>query len=383
MSVYKHRHSPYYHYDFQFGGRRFYGSTEQTAEREARAFERRLKAQVKAGLAKPAAGGLTLDLAAGRYWDEKGKFGDNADELERNIERLVAALGPNTPIAAIDDEVLSRAIARRRAEPRWGRASAGLPAPGQVNRSFTDILRRILLRARDVWKAPLPDMPDWSKHRLAEAAEQVREVTLGEEDRIEAAEREDYRAIRQFALATGLRLRAALITWPQVDFAEGVLRVVEKGKQPRSIPITAEIRALLLAERGRHAVAVFTYVARRSTTNPRTGKRTVKGRRYPITYWGLSTRRRRDWSTAGVDKRWHDLRHTAAMDTLRATGNLAVVQKLLGHSRITTTTRYAKALMEDVAAGMASAAKLREERRSKSRKSPEVAAHGTKKRKRL
>ncbi|MBO1039085.1 tyrosine-type recombinase/integrase [Brucella pituitosa] len=49
----------------------------------------------------------------------------------------------------------------------------------------------------------------------------------------------------------------------------------------------------------------------------------------------------------GTNFRFHDTRHTAAIRIMRAS-NLRVAQKLLGHSDIKTTTKYAHAMMEDV-----------------------------------
>ncbi len=58
-----------------------------------------------------------------------------------------------------------------------------------------------------------------------------------------------------------------------------------------------------------------------------------EGQVYPITYHGFSTHVRRGLDKAGVaDFRIHDLRHTSATRTLRATKNLKIVQKLLNHS---------------------------------------------------
>ena len=52
---------------------------------------------------------------------------------------------------------------------------------------------------------------------------------------------------------------------------------------------------------------------------------------------------------AGIkDFRFHDLRHTAATRALRESGNLKVVQQLLGHADIATTARYAHAMTDDV-----------------------------------
>ncbi|TIN66413.1 MAG: site-specific integrase, partial [Mesorhizobium sp.] len=44
---------------------------------------------------------------------------------------------------------------------------------------------------------------------------------------------------------------------------------------------------------------------------------------------------------------FHDTRHTAATRVLRKS-NLKVVQQLLGHEDIKTTTKYAHAMMDDV-----------------------------------
>jgi hypothetical protein len=50
--------------------------------------------------------------------------------------------------------------------------------------------------------------------------------------------------------------------------------------------------------------------------------------------------------------RRHDTRHTTGTRHLRVTGNLKATQKLLGHSRIETTTRYAHVLVDDVRDGL-------------------------------
>jgi hypothetical protein len=51
MSVYRPKGSPYFHFDFQWRGDRFYGSTKRTNRREAEAVERaeRERAKLEAG----------------------------------------------------------------------------------------------------------------------------------------------------------------------------------------------------------------------------------------------------------------------------------------------------------------------------------------------
>jgi site-specific recombinase XerD len=52
---------------------------------------------------------------------------------------------------------------------------------------------------------------------------------------------------------------------------------------------------------------------------------------------------------AGVRTSWHTLRHTFAVNYLRAEGNLYYLQRILWHSSITTTERYLRSLgIEDL-----------------------------------
>ena len=67
--------------------------------------------------------------------------------------------------------------------------------------------------------------------------------------------------------------------------------------------------------------------------------------------------------------RFHDFRHDLGSKLLRATGNLKLVQRALNHADISTTTRYAHVLDEDVAAALGSL----EESRNKSQNSAKKA----------
>lgn len=383
MSVYKPKHSQVYLYDFQCGGTRFHGSTGEREKRAAEEVERRerdrARAVVKAAkLAK--SGPMTMDIAAGRYWDEVGKHTATARDTERDLERLVLWIGAGTLIRDITDDTVATLVARRRGERKRniareigkkGRAPLGLLSPAQVNRSVTQLLRRVLTRARKVWKQHLPDEPHWSQHMLAEARERVRELSYGEEDRLAAAERDDYRAPRLFAQITGLRRReVANLTWPQVDWEAGLIRVVGKGDKPHVIPITPDLTNLLWPLRGQHETAVFTYVCRRTRVCARSKRRFVRGQRYPITYEGLATQLGRAIKKAGlVDFRpVHDFRHTAASRFQRANGDLRLTQALLNHASPKMTVRYAHVTPDDLRDGLMRASRDDESRRTESRK---------------
>ncbi len=57
---------------------------------------------------------------------------------------------------------------------------------------------------------------------------------------------------------------------------------------------------------------------------------------------------------AGIEKKItaHTFRHTYATELLKSTGNLSLVQKVLGHSHISTTQIYIHLCDKDVEAGM-------------------------------
>jgi integrase len=385
MSIYKRPDSPYYHYDFQWRRTRFHGSTGETDRRKAEAFERAEKERVKrhAALGSGPAASMTFDIAADRYWLEIGQYSKETD-LEENIARLVEWIGPNTPLDEIHDDLLARLVARRRGEWRRGNPKFGLVSAATVNRTITQLLRRILSRARKKWRIPLSNEPDWAGHILKEPAERTREPRFDEESAIESVERADYRPARLFAQATGLRRREVVnLTWSQVDWGASIIRVIQKGDKPHIIPITPEITNILWPLRSHHETHVFTFVARRTRICAKSGKRYDRGKRYPISYQGWGTTFARTRKKAGVkDFRIHDLRHTGATRTLRASKNLRAVKEMLGHADIKTTMRYAHALVDDVAEAMTArvadeaARRAAHDSRIKSRENPEQPSQG-------
>ena len=119
MSVWKDKRSPFYQYDFQIGGDRFFGSTKTTTKADALAFERaekeRAKGQQKA--TKAAKTSLRLDDVAGRYWLEVGQYhaeGDSKQNTWRQINRLIEFFGKDKVITEITNDDVARLVAWRR-----------------------------------------------------------------------------------------------------------------------------------------------------------------------------------------------------------------------------------------------------------------------------
>lgn len=353
MSVYKRPGAQTYSYEFQLNGRRFSGNTGKTTRREAEIEERarREAARLDAATALALDSPRTWQLAASRYWTEIGQYHRNADTTLVCLDWLTAQIGPHTQLTAITDNTVARLVARRRAEPstRTPKGSKPLPlSPATINRTVTEPLRKVLRRARDIWKVPVADIA-WRQHRLAEPRERVREASVDEEARLIAQLGRGYDDAVRFALLSGCR-RAEIcgLRWTDVDFFSRQFTVTGKGDKRGTLPMSRAIHTLLWSLRGQHDEFVFSFVATR--TRQHTGHE--RGGRYPIDPQHLSHVVARAARDAGIaDFHLHDTRHTAATRVLRVS-NLRVVQHLLRHEDIATTAKYAHAVAEDVRAAL-------------------------------
>ncbi len=363
MSVFRVKNSPYFQFDFQIKGHRFYGSTESKNEREAKEVEKAKRAEAARLVIDSIATGrkpMTVAVACDRWWDQVGKHGSDPD-LERALNWLADHLGPQVALHDINDDMVSSAVeARRKCVMRAGVDDKGkqLYRPignRTVNKTVTSLLRRVMRKARKAWSVTILKEPDWKEHFLTERKRPVREITAEEDVALDNIESIEYAQLREFAEIMGLRRKELLLTWPQVDFNEKVIRIIGKGDVPATLPLTRRAFEILWGLRGNDKLHVFTFVAQRTRRCPKTGQDFVKGKRYPMTYYGIGTNRRRKWPKAGVDARLHDTRHTTGQRTLRATGNLKLVQTLLRHTEIGTTAEfYTDTTMNDLRAGMES-----------------------------
>lgn len=370
MSVYCSKKSPYYQYDFEIDGRRFHGSTKAKNKRDAEQVERELKKQARADLAQQkrlGTGPLTLDVAAGRYWEEVGQHHAGFADTWRDLDRLIGYFGKDKRLDQITDADVAALVSWRRKQTikgrkKWKDGSPVQPiAPATVNRSTTAVLKKLCGRAKRTWRYQLPLEPNWCDHWLKEPEERVRELHDHEGEALDAAIRDDYAPWLAFLHASGLRFEESLLLWSHVNWGAGLIAVPDgKGGNRCTTPMTAEVRAILQPLRGHHPTHVFTYVCRRANR-----KGLVKGKRFPITYEGAKSRWRHDRKKAKlVDFRMHDLRHDTGTKTLRLTGNLKLVQKVLNHKRITTTARYAHVLNEDVAEALQRVSESRKKSRN-------------------
>ena len=350
MSVYRPKRkdgsfsSPFFHYDFEFNRRRFFGSTGAKTRKAAEHVERLKRIE-----ADKAADGTSITGAFARFWTEVGQHDRSSDVTFYRLERLqdgltavLAEAGKTALLAAVTENELARYVARRRAV--IGRHSKSL-SPSSINREL-QILRRVMRRAVMVWRQALT-LPAWRALLLAEPEEHVVDIAAGLEEKILDGVRPDYRPSVRFVFMTGLRLGSVFASpgghgplRPEaVDFEARIVTVKTKSKKPGGkslrLPITRAMRLLLANEIGRHPDAVFTYRA----TSTRNGR--LRGHCYPITKSGFYKVFKAACEDLGVGTlRPHDGRHTAGSRLLSETGNLRLVQLMLGHSRVSTTQRY-------------------------------------------
>lgn len=347
MSVYKRKGQDTYSYDFQLRGRRFSGDTGATTKREAARFEETRKETERAKLAEEASfygKELTFELASSRWWTEVGQHNAGQETILRNLLWLKTNIGAKTNLTEITDNVIASLVAKRRGERIKGRADAAFVSPSTVNRTCTQPLREIIMRAKKVWKVAVADV-DFGRHMLKEPQERVREASVDEEAAIMEQLERGYDDAVEFAFLSGCRRMEILgLEWPHIDFFSKRFSVTGKGGKTRTIPMSEAIYELLWKQKNYHPVKVFTYAAKRTLKK----QNLVKGQRYPLTESGLKSAMRRAVPNANVKNfRFHDTRHTTATRVLRAS-NLRVAQILLGHRDIKTTTKYAHAIDDDV-----------------------------------
>lgn len=389
MTVYRHKNSPYWHYEFQMKGVRYYGSTFSTSKRDAERYERDRRSEAATGRTeKPS---VTLDEGFGLFWETKGRFDSARKTTEYQMANLLRLLPAGMLLHDLDDITISGFIARRRGEPkrsqvrkakrpRKGRKAK--PAPpadpaeieyvsnASVNREV-QLLRRVI---RFLSKRYRVAEIEWAQHKLKEQEGRAREMRPDEEqalfDRLRA-EDNDLADLVEFAMLCGVRKNAAVtLLWSKVDLKNGFAEVLTKGDVWHRFPLTQRMK-MIIANRPKVAAQVFTYVCRRPAPEKmgKDGKlqpRRLAGERYPFSKQGWDRRWRTMLKEAGVtDFRFHDLRHTAGSRITRA-GGLRTAQKVLGHTRIETTARYAHVTEADMLSAMEAA--------DQSRNSPEVPA---------
>jgi len=339
MTVYKPKGTPYWHYDFVWKGRRYYGSTGLESKRTAQAYESKVRHDaIMGGSKKPP---ITLDEACGAYSSHAERL-PSWPTIEYMLRDL-NGLGKSRLLSEISQLDLQQHFARRR-------------GTGVSNAT----INKEVENARAVWRRlrkthDIGEMPEWSALFLKVAEQPPRELTLTEEPKLFAEIRADLVGVCDFALKSGWR-RAEVIglRWSDCDFDARQAQTKIKGGNVVRRPLTPTLIAII-ANQPRVGPFVFTFIAQANkgaVSADKKGRKhpaRKKGERYPMTATVLRGVWKSAKEAAGVeDFRFHDLRHTRGTRIVRATGSLAAAKEALKHRNIKTTLRYAHVLDEDV-----------------------------------
>jgi len=200
-------------------------------------------------------------------------------------------------------------------------------SPATVNRSLS-VLRHLFNLAKR-WNKFYGDNPVSIVGMLEEHNLVERILTLDEENRLLNESISYLRPILITALNTGMRRGEILsLKWSDVDLDMNMITINQtnsKSKKQRKIPVSSRMRSLLLELKLRSGNAEFVFID-------------DKGRVVKTIRSAFETACKR----AGLQGlRFHDLRHTAATRMVETGANIVAISKMLGHSDIKTTMRYA------------------------------------------
>lgn len=154
--------------------------------------------------------------------------------------------------------------------------------------------------------------------------------------------------IASLMVQEGLRcLEVANLEVGDVDEVNRTIVVVGKGGHQRMLPLSDETWGALRDYLNRYPTTAGPLV--RSYAHPNRG----------LSPGYISSRVRKWMAEAGVKQRprdrvaAHSLRHTAATDVLRKTGNVRLVQQMLGHTSLSSTQVYLRTYPQELREAMA------------------------------
>ena len=330
---------PGWYIDFTFKGKRIraFGGYDKAAAKLELARLRTEKDEERRGIRKPIKDILFEDHAKEflelyckqnkRSWARDKTSLDHLKKFfkARYLSEITAELIDKYKAKRKADLVLparKRKKSKKQQEPR-------LVSPSTINRELA-CLKTCMNKAVKWGKLDRNPAAEIEKFREPNAKERI--LTIGEANQLLNKAGEVLRPVLIVALNTGMRKGEILgLRWQDVDFVKGFIHISDsKSGKSRDIPMNSLAFDTLYAM-DRQREFVF--------ENPETRTR-VKDVRAEF------KRACRGAEIKGV--RFHDLRHTAATRMIEAGVDLVTVSRILGHSSIQMTMRYAHPTPENM-----------------------------------
>jgi integrase len=335
MTVFK-RGSVFY-YDFILHGVRYAATTRKKNRREAEKVETKVRRKEEGRISAAAGkepGAITLADAMKRLYTERWSRTRDHERTLARTERIVALLGADTPLSAIDSPKISQMAAALRA--------SGLK-DSSVNRYFAT-MKTLLITAQREWgavhsipyiklaKEPTGRLRTFSVAEEAKIQELLRsEATVRGKDvsklSTEAADLFILLADTGMRLGEGIKLESR-----DVNMETGLIHIwMNKADKPRSVPMTPRVRAMLEPRMDS------------STGRESAGVPPANGRIFHFTdgqevegVWRRRIKKQPEFADAVV----HSFRHSYASRLVQLGVPLFTLQKLMGHSTSKMTERY-------------------------------------------
>ena len=335
MSVFKR--GSIWHYEFQYRGTRYRGSTGETTKAQAREAESRERLKAKLGRSTK---DITLREAALSWWDLHAQFLKSAHVIDEGLKTCDRILKMDTRISQLTTHDLVEGVARRRGETTfYGRA----PSNATINREIPYNIRPILNHATYVLGVTDAPTIAWKKVVLTKPKPRPRDFTEKERRDIVGKLPAHLHDLHAFYSKYGTRWMEAFFPLDRFDTEAGRIALRErKGGDWHTIPLT---------DADRRSLAAKTTRARAADLNTVWFKEDRYGRLVAIKPREFQRAMLKAIKELGIKdaRAVHDLRHDAAMQAMRRSkGRIAPVSKLLGHESIQTTQIYAHASEDDV-----------------------------------
>ena len=297
---------------------------------------------------------LRMSALIDRYWMQYGIKKRSADREKSILEGIRSELG-KTFVREVDGNAVSRWYDNLTAVHEL--------SPGTAVRHF-NVMHHMMKKAATIWtkdtgidRNPADHVevkrPDDQRDRYL-SEDELRRLKVALDEKIYRKGTKDFnktfcrlRMIVLIAVTTGMRMSEIFgLKWSDVMYSEGLLavRAKLKGGKMRYVPMPPELADELRRYMPQPANNVL-YIAGNNHEQIFPPKEGAKGERQRVEGSFEDLLERADIQ----DFRFHDLRHTFASWYMMNGGDLYELAKILGHSNIKMTERYAKLAKQHIA----------------------------------
>ena len=297
---------------------------------------------------------LRMSALIDRYWLQYGIKKRSADREKSILEGIRSELG-KTFVREVDGNAVSRWYENLTAVHEL--------SPGTAVRHF-NVMHHMMKKAATIWtkdtgidRNPADHVevkrPDDQRDRYL-SEDELRRLKVALDEKIYRKGTKDFnktfcrlRLIVLIAVTTGMRMSEIFgLKWSDVMYNEGLLavRAKLKGGKMRYVPMPPELADELRRFMPQPATNVL-YIAGNNHEQIFPPKDGAKGERQRVEGSFEDLLERADIQ----DFRFHDLRHTFASWYMMNGGDLYELAKILGHSNIKMTERYAKLAKQHIA----------------------------------